>query len=69
MKNYLDDSRYFDVNLYFKTIATFQKESQYTAKALLKIYKRETEKEIRDYLKKYKSRFTYEEILKNYKFL
>ncbi|EKE28675.1 MAG: hypothetical protein ACD_3C00030G0001 [uncultured bacterium (gcode 4)] len=69
LKNYLEDSKYFDINLYFKTIVTFQKDSQYQAKAFLKIYKRESEKSIRDFLKKYKSKFTYEEILKNYRFL
>ncbi|EKE29645.1 MAG: hypothetical protein ACD_2C00131G0015 [uncultured bacterium (gcode 4)] len=69
MKNYLEDSKYFDINLYFKTIVSFQKESQYQAKALLKIYKREPEKSVREFLKKYKSGFTYEEVLKNYAFL
>lgn len=56
LKNYLKDSKYFDLNLYFKTAVAFDKEQQYLAKWLLKLYKWETLEELQKFLHKFKSK-------------
>lgn len=56
LKNYLKDSKYFDLYLYFKTVVAFDKEQQYLAKWLLKLYKWESILELQKFLTKFKSK-------------
>ena len=69
LKNYLDDAKYFNIYLYFKSIITLQKEMQYLAKGLLKLYKKESKTAIETFLKKYKSKYSYSDVFEKYKYL
>lgn len=59
LKNYLEDSRFFDLTLYFKAVTTFEKEKQYLAKWLLKVYLNNSSDQIESFFRKYKSRYNY----------
>ena len=50
---YLRDSKNFDLLSYFYYVKTLNKDKQYLAKALLKIYQYQPEEEVRKYLQKY----------------
>ncbi|MDD2487747.1 MAG: hypothetical protein PHS92_05255 [Candidatus Gracilibacteria bacterium] len=62
LKSYLEDSKYFDLKLYFKAVTVFDKEKQYLAKGLMKMYLRNSKEQIDQFLSKYKSKYRYEDI-------
>ncbi len=62
LKNYLEDSKYFDLNLYFKAVTVFNKEKQYLAKWILKMYSWSSKDQIDSFLHKYKSKYKFEDI-------
>lgn len=62
MKTYLEDSKYFDTLLYFRSVFAFQKNEQYLAKGLLQLFIWDTKENIDKFLSKYKSRYTYNNV-------
>lgn len=66
LKNYLDEAKYFDLRIYFKAITTFDKQKQYLAKWLLKIYLWVKREEVEKFLKKFDSNIKYSDILNIY---
>lgn len=54
IQEYIHESKYFDLIFYFYAICLLNKEKQYFAKALLKLYIGKTDKDLTDFLTKYK---------------
>lgn len=59
LKNYLEETKYFDVRMYLKVITTFDKEKQYISKSLLKIFLKTNKVEVEKFLKKYWAKVSY----------
>lgn len=66
LRKYLKESKYFDVLNYFIYLNILNKESQYIAKWLLKIYIWESKENIEKFLSKYNSKVSYKRISKIY---
>ena len=69
LKIFLDETKFFDVRMYFKSITKFDKEKQYIAKSLLKIKCKISDDEIEKYLNKYDAKTKLSQIKNYYKIL
>lgn len=58
-ENYLRDSKNFDVLNYIYFVKTLNKEKQYLAKWLLKLYKKNSQEEITKFLQKYNAKISF----------
>lgn len=69
LKNYLDDLKYIDVNLYFQILLILQKKQQYVAKLLIKIHKKERKEILVKFVNKYCPWLNLEDVYKKYELL
>lgn len=61
-ENYLRDIKNFDLLNYLYFVKTFNKEKQYLGKALMKMYKKNSENDIRKFLVKFNSKISFKEV-------
>lgn len=65
--DFLQDTRFFDYRLYFKTSTLVNKKNQTLAKAFIKFYKKEADADIKKFLTQYRMWVQIEKIRKMYK--